>query len=63
MNPELNNERGPWESVHICPKCGLSVNLSQIDLRTITTGIVECSRCEWVGPVEIQIAEADGTAG
>jgi hypothetical protein len=35
------------------------LNLAKIDLKTITTGIVECPRCEWIGPVEIQIAEAD----
>jgi DNA-directed RNA polymerase subunit RPC12/RpoP len=50
-----------WESVHICSKCGYVINLAEIDLQTITTGIVECPRCEWIGPVEIQIAETDET--
>ena len=48
-----------WESVHICPKCGFVLNLCDIDLRTVTTGIVECPRCEWVGPVVIEIVEMD----
>jgi hypothetical protein len=51
-----------WESVHVCPKCAFAINLAQIDLRTVTTGIVECPRCEWVGPIEIQIAEVDEEA-
>jgi hypothetical protein len=38
-------------------------SFSEIDLRTVTTGIVECPRCEWVGPIEIQIAEVDEEAG
>ena len=54
-----SNVRGVWESVHVCPKCAFILNLSQIDLRTVTTGIGECPRCEWVGPIEIQIVEVD----
>jgi hypothetical protein len=37
--------------------CGFALNLAEIDLRTITTGIVDCPRCDWAGPVEIHIAE------
>jgi len=48
-----------WESVHVCPKCGHFINLSEIDLRTVTTGIVDCPRCEWVGQIEIQIVAVD----
>ncbi|AXC13754.1 hypothetical protein ACPOL_4482 [Acidisarcina polymorpha] len=48
-----------WESVHICPRCACITNLSEIDLRTVTTGIVECPRCHWSGPIEIEIAEID----
>ncbi len=59
MSSEHNRALRPqsWESVHICPTCGFALNLAEIDLRTITTGIVDCSRCDWVGPVEIHIAE------
>jgi len=28
-----------WESVHICPRCGHIINLSELDLRAVTTGI------------------------
>ncbi len=47
------------ESVHICPRCGHILNLDQIDLKTITSGIVECPMCDWVGPIEIQVANHD----
>src|SRR5258708_7123393 len=29
-----------WESVHVCPNCGHAINLAELDLRAITTGIV-----------------------
>jgi hypothetical protein len=51
-----------WESVHICSNCTLVINLSEIDLRTVTTGIVECPRCGLVEPIEIQIAKVDEAA-
>lgn len=31
-----------WESVHSCPRCALVINLEEIDLRAITTGIITC---------------------
>lgn len=50
-----------WESVHICPNCEYVINLADMDLRTITTGIVSCPRCEWAGKVEIQIVGGGGS--
>jgi transcription elongation factor Elf1 len=47
-----------WESVHVCPKCGSVINLAEIDLRAITTGIVCCSQCEWSGQIEIRIVDS-----
>jgi hypothetical protein len=29
-----------WESVHVCPNCGHVINLAELDLTAITTGIV-----------------------
>ena len=55
QNP--SNE-GSWESVHICPACGYTLNLEQIDMRAITTGIVLCPKCNWEGPIEIQVQES-----
>ena len=53
---------GSWESVHVCPNCGYVINLADIDLRAITTGIVSCPRCDWAGKIEIQIVGNSGPA-
>ena len=44
-----------WESVHIGPRCGHIINLAELDLTAITTGIVACPNCDWSGQIEIQI--------
>jgi hypothetical protein len=46
-----------WESVHRCAQCSHVVNLEKIDLRTIATGIISCPKCDWSGPVTIEIVE------
>ena len=46
-----------WESVHVCPSCGRVINLAELDLRAITTGIVACPSCDWSGQIEIQIID------
>ena len=51
-----------WESVHVCPNCKHVINLAEIDLRAITTGIVSCPRCEWAGKIEIQIVGNKGAS-
>ena len=56
-NSPQSNEKGHWESVHVCPKCGHLLNLAEIDLRAITTGIVSCPNCNWSGPIDIQIVD------
>ena len=62
MNSPPNNPitNAQWESVHVCPRCGHFLNLEKIDLRTITTGIVECPECHWEGPIEIRVADLSG---
>ena len=62
MNSPPNNpvNNAHFESVHICQRCGHILNLDAIDLRTITTGIVECPKCGWHGGIEIQISEVNG---
>ena len=55
------NARRLQKSAHICPQCGLSINLKDIGLREGATGIVTCPKCEWSGPVEIQIVDKDAT--
>jgi predicted RNA-binding Zn-ribbon protein involved in translation (DUF1610 family) len=46
-----------WESAHVCPNCGHVINLAELDLRAITTGIGNCPSCEWSGQIEIQIVD------
>ncbi len=62
MNSPSNDstENAQWESVHICPRCGHALNLAEIDLKTITTGIVECPKCHWEGPIEIKVSDLNG---
>lgn len=54
-----SGDKKRWESAHVCPKCAFIIKLSQIDLMSVTTGIVDCPRCDWIGAIEIQIAEVD----
>jgi predicted RNA-binding Zn-ribbon protein involved in translation (DUF1610 family) len=46
-----------WESVHVCPNCGNVINLAELDLRAITTGIVTCPSCDWSGQIEIEVIQ------
>jgi predicted RNA-binding Zn-ribbon protein involved in translation (DUF1610 family) len=46
-----------WESVHVCPNCGHIINLAELDMRAITTGIVTCPSCYWSGQIEIQVVD------
>jgi hypothetical protein len=41
----------------MCPVCGLVINLAELDLRAITTGIVTCPSCDWSGQIEIQVVD------
>lgn len=51
-----------WDSVHMCPKCGGTIKVSEIDLKAIATGVIECGPCGWAGPINVQIVEAtEGT--
>jgi hypothetical protein len=61
MSPQSKDPRGrkQWESVHLCPRCAHVINLEEIDLRTITTGIINCPKCDWSGPVSIEIVEEE----
>ena len=46
-----------WESVHVCPNCGHVINLSELDMKAITTGIVTCPSCDRSGQIEIQVVD------
>jgi predicted RNA-binding Zn-ribbon protein involved in translation (DUF1610 family) len=51
--------RKPKTSAHVCPRCGFSIDLKDIGLRAGATGIVTCPKCDWSGPVEIQIVDKE----
>jgi predicted RNA-binding Zn-ribbon protein involved in translation (DUF1610 family) len=59
LGPPENSGVEQWESVHRCPKCGHVVNMADIDLRAISTGIIACPKCDWSGPVTIEIVEGE----
>lgn len=50
-------EKRPKISAHVCPQCGFSINLKDIGLKGGTTGLVTCPKCDWSGPIEIQIVD------
>jgi transcription elongation factor Elf1 len=56
-NASDERERQHWESVHVCPSCGHVINLAELDLKAITTGIVTCANCDWSGQIEIQVID------
>ena len=57
MAAELKSEDYPsqWESAHVCSQCGFSMDLAELGLRGITTGLVTCPKCDWSGSIEIRI--------
>jgi predicted RNA-binding Zn-ribbon protein involved in translation (DUF1610 family) len=46
-----------WESAHVCPNCGHVINLAELDMQALTTGIVTCPSCDWSGQIEIQVVD------
>lgn len=44
-----------WEHAHQCPKCGFIVKATEIDLKSMATGVITCPKCETSGPINIQI--------
>jgi hypothetical protein len=45
------------EHVHVCPKCDLVLGPDKIELCSIVTGIITCPKCDWSGPINLQIVE------
>jgi transcription elongation factor Elf1 len=56
-NDTVREKGQSWESVHVCAGCGHSINLAELDLRAVTTGIVNCPSCDWSGQIEIQVID------
>jgi DNA-directed RNA polymerase subunit RPC12/RpoP len=51
------SQKEHWESAHVCLRCERIINLAEIDLMTVTTGIVACPNCDWSGPIEIRVMD------
>jgi transcription elongation factor Elf1 len=43
------------EHVHKCPRCESVVRASEIDHSAIATGVITCLKCEFSGPINVQI--------
>jgi DNA-directed RNA polymerase subunit M/transcription elongation factor TFIIS len=43
------------EHVHRCPQCGHLVKGDEIPYQAIVSGVMTCSKCEYSGPINIQI--------
>lgn len=59
MATDQRDNNRQWRSANVCPKCRYVLDLEEIDLKAITTGIATCPRCEWSGYIDIQIVESD----
>jgi predicted RNA-binding Zn-ribbon protein involved in translation (DUF1610 family) len=54
-------KRQPKASAHVCPQCGLAIDLKDLGLREGATGLVTCPKCDWSGPVTIEIVPREST--
>jgi hypothetical protein len=61
QQPEEHGKK-PKASAHVCPRCKFSIDLKDIGLRGAATGLITCPRCDWSGPVEIQIVDKESLA-
>jgi hypothetical protein len=57
METQKADMKKDWEHVHLCPKCGHTINPDQIELGSIMLGVITCPKCEWSGPINLQIVE------
>lgn len=51
------DERMLKASAHMCPQCGFSINLKDLRLTKVATGLVICPKCEWSESGNIQIVD------
>jgi DNA-directed RNA polymerase subunit M/transcription elongation factor TFIIS len=52
-----NGTRKDWEHIHVCPKCRHILHPDEIELGSIVLGVMTCPKCEWSGPINLQIVE------
>lgn len=55
--------RRNWEHVHRCPRCGHIIRADLITHSAVATGVIMCLKCEYSGPINIEIvSEGDGSS-
>jgi predicted RNA-binding Zn-ribbon protein involved in translation (DUF1610 family) len=59
--PQQGRMNGKWEHVHQCPQCGHVVRAEEIPRQAIVTGVMTCPKCEWSGPINVQIMRENST--
>lgn len=50
---------GNWEHVHRCPQCEHIIKADEIPHSAIATGVLTCPRCNYSGPINVQIVPED----
>jgi len=55
--PPNTSEEKEWEHAHLCPKCGHILGPELIELNSIVLGVITCPKCEWSGPINLQIVQ------
>lgn len=48
-----------WEHVHRCPQCEHIIKADDIPHSVIATGVITCPKCEFSGPINVQIVPED----
>lgn len=46
-----------WENVHVCQTCGYAIDLSELGLGELTSGLAACKECGSSGQINVHIIE------
>jgi C4-type Zn-finger protein len=48
-----------WEHVHRCPSCERIIKAAEIPHSAVATGVITCPKCDYSGPINVQIVPED----
>ena len=48
---KINSKNVSWTSAHVCPACGVAIDLAFLDMGAVITGILTCPNCDWSGRI------------
>jgi hypothetical protein len=54
--------KGNWEHVHRCPTCEHIIAADEIPHSAIATGVITCPKCDYSGPINVQIVPEDSAS-